>query len=526
MSQLESPRPSVAPSSIPYYLLIASLAMVLAIVGYLLWVSHGRDRLRFQNRVQKTSDEIERRLETRITLIRATRGLFMASDHVSREEFRDFVATLNLPQRYPAIKALGYAKADGPDRVALSFIEPPAAKPDLSGGNAFKRARDDGRVSATSPAGGRDFMIYAPVYRRGLPAATVEERRAAIAGFVFGSVDVDRLLKDVLDAEDAEEIELQVDPGAKPDPSGWTDTRTLTVGGQPWTVVFRTKPAFKSRSAGGPVLYFLFAGLVFSAALFAVSRAQVRARGTAERIASRLTKSASALARSEDRGRRIIDAAIDAVVGIDLEGRITAWNPKAAEMFGWPEAEVLGKPLVETIIPAEYQEAHRRGLASFRATGHGPVLNRRIEVSALRRDGSEFPVELSITPLGTGEQATFSAFVRDLTERRKADASLRESLERFRIAAGTTTDFIYEWDLATGRVQWFGESAHELPPTRAAWEEIVHPEDLKHFRTSNPPGVKVNFAEYRIRRKDGAWRTWTDRAEAVVDKDAKPVRWI
>ena len=541
MSQSESPPHRFAPSSVPYVLLAASLVMILAIVGYLIWVAHVGDRLRFQNQVQKAVNEVELRLETRIALIRATRGLFMASDQVTRQEFRDFVATLNLAHRYPGILGLGYAKAEGPDKTVLAFIEPAGARQfllDWEGDNALKRARDDG-VAAASPAVGGGFSIYAPVYRRGQPVATVEQRRAALAGFVFAAMSMDQLLKEVLDADDAREIDLHVASGlgiGTGPGEVWTDSRTLTVAGQPWTVACRTRPAFKARSAGGPIFYFLFAGLCFSAALFAVSRAQARARSAAERIASHHARSEEALRRSEDRGRRIIESALDAVVGINLEGRITAWNPKAVELFGWAESEVIGKVLSETIIPAEYKDAHVRGLATFRATGHGPALNRRIEVTALRRDGTEFPVELAITPLGSGPETTFSAFVRDLTDRRRTDASLKESLERFRVAAGTTTDLIYEWSPATGRVEWFGDvdrhlgrGPEEFPRTRPAWEEIVHPEDVGRFQVAaGKPASEggVFFGEYRVRRKDGSWRTWTDRAEAVCDREGRPVRWI
>src|SRR5688572_24526347 len=115
MSQDGSPAPRIAFESIPILLLIASLALLLTSVGYLSWVSHGRDHLRFQNRIQKAVDEIDERLESQLALIRATRGLFTASDAVSRDEFRNFVDSLSLSQRYPGIRGLGYARADGPD---------------------------------------------------------------------------------------------------------------------------------------------------------------------------------------------------------------------------------------------------------------------------------------------------------------------------------------------------------------------------------------------------------------------------
>src|SRR5262245_9967517 len=99
MAQPDSPRPRKASDRVPWALLVCSVALVVAVVGYVLWVNHGRDRLRFQNRIDKTVDEIERRVETRLALVRATRGLFTASGSVTPEEFRNFVATLDLARR-------------------------------------------------------------------------------------------------------------------------------------------------------------------------------------------------------------------------------------------------------------------------------------------------------------------------------------------------------------------------------------------------------------------------------------------
>ncbi len=126
------------------------------------------------------------------------------------------------------------------------------------------------------------------------------------------------------------------------------------------------------------------------------------------------------LRQSEVRSRSVLDSALDAVVGMDADGLITDWNPRAETIFGWNRAEVLGQPLAGTIIPPQYREAHRRGLQHFLATGEGPVLNQRIEITALRRDGTEFPVELSVTPLRIHGSYQFTAFVTDITERKRA----------------------------------------------------------------------------------------------------------
>jgi sigma-B regulation protein RsbU (phosphoserine phosphatase) len=140
------------------------------------------------------------------------------------------------------------------------------------------------------------------------------------------------------------------------------------------------------------------------------------AREGADTVAARL-KTEEELRESEERTHLIVFHALDAVITIDGDGRITSWNPQAERLFGWSQEEVRGQLLSETVIPPRYREAHERGLAHFRATGEGPVLNRRIELTALHRDGREFPIELSITPMRLKGATVFSAFLRDISER-------------------------------------------------------------------------------------------------------------
>ncbi len=141
-----------------------------------------------------------------------------------------------------------------------------------------------------------------------------------------------------------------------------------------------------------------------------------------------------ALRASEERLRSIIDGALDAVVTIDADGRVTGWNAQAAALFGWAHDEIIGHTLASTIIPPAYREAHEKGLRQFLITGEGPVLNRRIEITALRRDGSEFPVELAITPTAVNNTYHFSAFIRDISERRRSEKERQALLDAERDA--------------------------------------------------------------------------------------------
>jgi PAS domain S-box-containing protein len=122
------------------------------------------------------------------------------------------------------------------------------------------------------------------------------------------------------------------------------------------------------------------------------------------------------------------------VVTIDHRGFIIGWNPRAEQIFGWSRTEALGRPLVDTIIPSRHRASHLAGFQRYFDSGEGPVLNRRIETTAKHRDGYEFPIELAITPITVGDEVTFSAFVRDITERKDAEAAVLVSMEELRQA--------------------------------------------------------------------------------------------
>ncbi len=127
------------------------------------------------------------------------------------------------------------------------------------------------------------------------------------------------------------------------------------------------------------------------------------------------------LRESEARLNATIETAMDAVVQINAEGIIIGWNSQAENVFGWANAEVIGRALHETIIPPQYREVHLQGMKHFLHTGEGPVLNTRVEIMGLHRDGHEFPVELAITPIMTEGKYEFSAFIRDITKKKESD---------------------------------------------------------------------------------------------------------
>jgi PAS domain S-box-containing protein len=145
------------------------------------------------------------------------------------------------------------------------------------------------------------------------------------------------------------------------------------------------------------------------------------------------------LSRAEEDGQEsaalksaILDAALDCIVAVTDEGHIIEWNAAAERTFGYTRDEALGKDLAKLIIPPELREQHYRGLARYLATGHGPVIGKRVELEALRADGSRFPVELAINATNLAGRAHFTAYLRDLSDRKQAEATLRENEQRLR----------------------------------------------------------------------------------------------
>src|SRR5262249_33826504 len=128
--------------------------------------------------------------------------------------------------------------------------------------------------------------------------------------------------------------------------------------------------------------------------------------------------------------RPMLEAALDAVVTMDHRGRILGWNHAAETTFGYRADEAVGRDMADLIVPERLRSNHRRGLARFLETEEPVILDRRLELSALHKNGTEFPVELTITRIGLPGPATFTGYLRDITDRKRAEEELRASRAR------------------------------------------------------------------------------------------------
>ena len=173
-------------------------------------------------------------------------------------------------------------------------------------------------------------------------------------------------------------------------------------------------------------------------------------------------KAELALKESFEVQKLIMDSALDAIVCIDINGSISFWNPVAEKIFGWSSSEVLGSTISETIIPVRYREMHSDGMKRYLQTGTAKILNRTIEITALNRKGEEFSIDLSIVSIQQSNKPFFCAFIRDISERKKAENELRKLKESYLALINNVDGIVWEADAKTFEFTFVSENAERL----------------------------------------------------------------
>ncbi len=178
---------------------------------------------------------------------------------------------------------------------------------------------------------------------------------------------------------------------------------------------------------------------------------------------------AAELTASEARQRAVLEAALDAVLSTDQLGRVTYVNSAFEQIFGYRAAEVIGRELGEVIVPPSLREAHRQGFARHLATGERRILDQRLELTAMRADGSEFPAEVTVTRTGPPAEPAFTGYIRDITERQRAEQDLMASRARL-VAASDTARRRVTRDLHDGAQQRFVTTLINLQLAEQKWD--------------------------------------------------------
>jgi PAS domain S-box-containing protein len=238
-----------------------------------------------------------------------------------------------------------------------------------------------------------------------------------------------------------------------------------------------------------------------------------------------------AVAESEEKFRRIAAAAQDAILMMDNDGCVAFWNPAAERIFGYRTEEMLGRNVHRVLAPQRYHADCERGFAAFRETGTGPVIGKNLELVARRKDGTEFPVELSVSALKLKDRWHAVGVLRDITARKRAEEALRASEAELKEAQRVARLGSWSLDTETGHVVWteeiyriFGLDPAQSAPAYEAHPRILAPESYARMNTAiektRQTGEPYEL-DLELIRPDGTRKWITARGEARRDDDGK-----
>ena len=244
-------------------------------------------------------------------------------------------------------------------------------------------------------------------------------------------------------------------------------------------------------------------------------------------------KSEEALVEQEARLRAVLDTAVDGIITIDERGTIESFNQAAEKLFGFAAHETIGQN-ISMLMPSPHREAHDRYLANYRDTGERKIIGIGREVLGLRKDGTLFPVGLTVNEAQLAGRRIFTGFVRDLTRRKHAEEALRTSEARFRSLSEASPLGICLSD-ALGQCTYTNPRWQEMSGLSAeknlgdGWTRIIHPKDRKDLFNAWNEAVrtKQEFVwEFRILRPDGVTRWIRARTKPIVDADGRTTSYV
>jgi PAS domain S-box-containing protein len=228
----------------------------------------------------------------------------------------------------------------------------------------------------------------------------------------------------------------------------------------------------------------------------------------------------------DDPLRLLFDTAVDAVIVMKGDGQVADWNDRATEMFGWSREDAIGRSLAELVIPPQHREAHRRGLELFLETGQANVIGKRIELSALRKTGEEFPVELSISPVNADGSTMFVGCLRDITAHVKAQEASKTHERQLQLLVQSLKDHaIYMLD-PQGRVTTWNMGAQNIKGYDP--DEIIGEHFSRFFtdedRRDDLPAHALRKAEQEGRFEAEGWRIRKDGSRFWASAMVEPIR--
>ena len=484
-------------------LLIASLVLTCVAALYVKMKVESIARKEFDFACNEIKSRILIRVQQHAQILRSASAFYEINENITREQWHNSIAHLNIEQVLPGIQGIGYAIIIPPDLLALHerkirnegfpqyavkptgkreiytsiiYIEPfsernlrafgydmfsePIRRKAMEHARDFDEATLSGKITLVQETD-KDIqagtLMYVPVYERGLPVRTIEERRRAIRGWVYSPYRMNDLMRGILggwEHGEGRQIRLEVfdatsfqseallydsGPGQKLELTSATMFREQTsilFNDHRWSLRFTQIGDHTGIVDYSKAWYVVIGGTVVSALLFALYllliNANYRAHALAEALTRELRESTERklieerLAEKEAISHAIASSAHDAILMMDNSGNISFWNPAAERILGWKTEEALGKTLHDLIVPERFREAHIKASSAFRHSGEGASLGKKLELAALKKDSTEIDVELSLSGVRLKGAWNAVGILRDITERRQSEEQIRQ----------------------------------------------------------------------------------------------------
>lgn len=254
----------------------------------------------------------------------------------------------------------------------------------------------------------------------------------------------------------------------------------------------------------------------------------------AQRLASQAARAKDELSVSEERFRTVVGTTPDAVVLADHKGDILLWNQAGTRLFGYTEAEVIGQSLT-MLMPQRYREAHQTGMTRFGATGEAHVVGKTVELHGLRKDGTEFPLELSLGIGRSAGETFYSGIIRDISKRKQAEEARRQAESRYRNVVDNTVEGIFQ-TTPDGRFLIANPSLAQMlrydsPDTLVATvtdiarQLYADPQQRAEFQRLLREYRAVREFEAEVMRRDGILIAVSVNARVVRDEQGVPLHF-
>jgi PAS domain S-box-containing protein len=531
-----------------FAVLVTSLILTLLVYFYFREHQKTYAAAAFEAESRRVAGVVEERYKLYVDMLLSLQGFFAASDKVEEDEWDAFVSKLRLGREHGGIKAVRYFEVapDGAYRpVYQTLIDKDSPRPDFAADptgvqqKAVELARDTDRSAMTSVMRfhGKEamsgFLIVMPVFKNGKPLDTVENRRAALVGFIDAVCYSPDFFKKLMGGTSLKNITLQVHdgddlladhgdasllyetpPAVLPGEEALKADIPMSLAGRVWRAHFRAKPSYGLGSLERRFsTIILFVGGLFSLLMFGILLIFSASRKQAVDIARDITQDLRKLA-------AIVEQSDDAIISETIDGVITSWNKGAEKMYGWTAAEAIGRS-IHILFP----EALKPELADILGRVQRGHYLQHYHTLRVRKDGSEIYVSLTVSPIrnARGEVTNASVIARDVTESRNAESALDKIRREHKAILDNIPDIAWLKDTNSTYIavnEVYAKAAGALVEDMVGKNDFDYcPKDLAEKYRADDREVERSRARKKIEEefqdKDGN-RTWLETVKTPI----------